>query len=307
MDRPILSIIVVFYNMTREAPRTLYTLSSKYQRGTNSDEYEVIIVDNGSTIPLDKQMVESFGPNFRLYRRDPSPSPAAAINAAVKSSHGNFVMICIDGARMLSPGIINFTLAGFKAYRNSIISTLGYHLGPKIQRFSIPEGYNRNTEDLLLDSVDWRENGYNLFKISALAGASRKGWFCPLGESNCLSMKRIAYEELGGYDERFQSPGGGLVNHDFYKRACDKLDNLILLLGEGTFHQIHGGVATNMLPEHHPYMNFHNEYVAIRGFDFIRSKREPIYFGSIPNQSFSFLSYSVEVFERMINKNSTGE
>jgi len=120
-------------------------------------------------------------------------------------------------------------------------------------------------------------------------------------------MHRFDYEKLGGYDERFQSPGGGLVNLDFYKRACDKLDNLIILLGEGTFHQIHGGVATNRLPEHHPYMNFHNEYVAIRGFDFARSYREPIYFGSVPDQSIPFLSYSAEVAERLLNNNNTGE
>src|SRR5581483_9041619 len=52
--------------------------------------------------------------------------------------------------------------------------------------------------------------------------------------------------ELGGFDERFASPGGGYVNLDAYRRALDlPRTRLIVLLGEGTFHQVHGGAATS--------------------------------------------------------------
>ena len=95
MNHPILSVIVVLYNMQREASRTLYTLSSIYQKGSNENEYEVIVVDNGSLIPIEETFVKSFGANFHLIRFKPSPSPAAAINNAVSMSHGNLVMICI--------------------------------------------------------------------------------------------------------------------------------------------------------------------------------------------------------------------
>jgi hypothetical protein len=40
-----LSVIVVFRDMAREAPRTLFTLSPQYQCGVDSDDYEVIAVD----------------------------------------------------------------------------------------------------------------------------------------------------------------------------------------------------------------------------------------------------------------------
>ncbi|MBV9065146.1 MAG: glycosyltransferase, partial [Methylobacteriaceae bacterium] len=47
--RPQISVIVVVYNIPREAPRTLYSLSAAYQQNIAAEDYEVIVVDNGST------------------------------------------------------------------------------------------------------------------------------------------------------------------------------------------------------------------------------------------------------------------
>ena len=47
-SRPLVSIVVVSYDMERELPRTLHTLSAPYQVGLESDAVEVIVVDNGS-------------------------------------------------------------------------------------------------------------------------------------------------------------------------------------------------------------------------------------------------------------------
>ena len=67
-----------------------------------------------------------------------------------------------------------------------------------------------------------------------------------MGESSSLFLTRELWRELGGLDERFALPGGGLVNHDLYRRACALDDvQLVVMLGEGTFHQIHGGASTS--------------------------------------------------------------
>ena len=58
---PALSVIVVFHNMEREAPRTLFTLSPQYQRGVDPGDYEVIVLDAGSHTPLEEIFVKSFG------------------------------------------------------------------------------------------------------------------------------------------------------------------------------------------------------------------------------------------------------
>jgi hypothetical protein len=216
------------------------------------------------------------------------------MNAAVEFAKGSLIMLCIDGARMLSPRIISYTLKAFKAFDNPIVATPAYHLGPKLQNISMTEGYNQDTEDRLLETINWEENGYSLFQIACLAGSSRGGWFRPLSESNCLTLPKSQFIKLNGFDERFISPGGGYVNLDFYKRACEATSPLVMLFGEGTFHQFHGGVATNVPQNQHPGGMFHDEYVQLRRKDFNPPDNNPVLFGELSDESLKFLNYSVD-------------
>lgn len=292
--RPLLSVIVAFHDMAREAPRTLHTLSPAYQRGVDAGDYEVLAVDCGSARPLPEPTVSGCGPGFRLLRMEPAASPAAAINAAVRASRGDAVMLCIDGARMLTPGIVRLTLAALRAFPDPVVATLAWHLGPKPQNESLLEGYCQQVEDRLLDSVDWGRDGYELFRIASLGGSSAGGWFRPLSESNCLTVRRTSWDHLGGLDERFVAPGGGLVNLDFYRRACTTMGPLVMLLGEGTFHQFHGGVATNVPPDRHPWARFHDEYVSIRGGAYAAPETEAEFLGTVPPQALPFLAHSLD-------------
>ena len=105
---PLLSVVVITYNMRREALRTLTTLTPAYQ-GISGDLFEVIVVDNGSSSPLGQQAVESVDSSFRYVGLPPgNPSPAAALNHGVALSRAPAVALMIDGARMLSPGVIRY-------------------------------------------------------------------------------------------------------------------------------------------------------------------------------------------------------
>ena len=76
--------------------------------------------------------------------------------------------------------------------------------------------------------------------------SSLDGWFRPINESNALFMRREMWDVLQGADERFDMPGGGLLNLDLLRRALElPAAELVVLLGEGTFHQLHGGIATS--------------------------------------------------------------
>ncbi len=297
--QPLISVVISVYNMQRVAPRTLQSFTAAYQ-GMSPDLYEVIVVENGSNQPLSKQQVEAFGPNFRYFSlRNPSPSPAGALNFGVKQSKGQMVALMIDGAHIVTPGVLKYALRALKAYTNPVVSILALHLGPQLQRLSIKDGYSEQVEDSLLQQIDWPHDGYKLFSISSLLrGTNDGGWFLPMNESNCIFLLRRTYDEIGGFDERFDAPGGGLVNLDFYYRLCEHpATESIRLLSEGSFHQIHGGVATNDANDETFDASLRywiEQYKAIRGKDFKPSMKRPEYWGDLVPEVVPFLDYSVQ-------------
>ncbi|WP_157862598.1 glycosyltransferase family 2 protein [Nitrosococcus halophilus] len=281
-----LSFIVITYNMDRELPRTLQSLSRRYQLGADGVNYEVVVVDNGSRPPFGRERVEAHGDNFRyLYLENAPPSPAYGLNQGVKNSRGAIVCLMIDGARIASPGLVRWASGAFRIFDDPTVSVLGWHLGPQLQNYSVAEGYNQGKEDALLAGIGFPQEGYRLFEIAVLAASCQDGWFLPMGESNAIFLRRESFWNLGGYDERFDLAGGGLVNLDFYRRAVlrDKAE-LVTLLGEGVFHQIHGGIATNSgeAQWQQNIQSWRAQYKELRGVDFAPPKKRPIYLGTLP-------------------------
>lgn len=289
--KPTLSVIVIVHNMRREAPRTLFSLSRPYQHEVAVKDYEVIVVENGSTDPLPAAEVEGMAPNFRYHRHETSSvSPVEAVNLGVELARGEQVAVCVDGARIISPGIVHYLLAAFRAFANPFAYTLGWHLGAEVQNLSIKNGYDQTAEDRLLDTVAWQQNGYALFSVAALALSCREGWFSTVAESNCFALRKSEFVRLGGFDPAFQAAGGGLVNLDFFSLAVTSPElTPVLLLGEGTFHQIHGGVATNVEMAAHPWEKFHEEYVRRRGRPYAPPQFSPHYLGRLSPEARRFL------------------
>ena len=107
MNRCYLSIVMVVFDMRRQAPRTLYSLSCDYRREVEVDDYEVIVIENGSSQALSGSEVCSFGSNFRYhFHPTNSRSPAEALNIGVDMAQGEHVLLLVDGARILSPGVL---------------------------------------------------------------------------------------------------------------------------------------------------------------------------------------------------------
>ena len=295
MNAPLLSIVVIFHNMRREAKRTLLSLSTVYQQGIDLQEYEVIAIDNGSDRPLDPEMVQSLGPQFRYhFHATDSVSPVDALNLGGRLAQGKFIALIVDGARMASPGLLRATINALRLSETPVICSLSWHLGPDVQNLSMIDGYCQEVEDQLLNDIEWPANGYRLFDISTIAQSSRPGFLGGFpAECSWLCLPLSSFEALDGYDAAFQSPGGGLVNHDFVTRAsANNANDFIVLLGEGVFHQIHGGVATNVKPEDHPRRKFREEYRRIRGCSHHRPKIEKvIYVGEMPQAARRFLAH----------------
>lgn len=281
--------------MAREIPRTVRSFLPPFQRQVDEGDVEVIVVENGSSAPLPENAVLSWPASVRYFQlEDPSPSPARALNFGVAVARGKYVCPVIDGARMASPGLVRRALDAFRISNNSFVATIGFHLGPKAQQQSCLEGYNQATEDLLLDGINWQENGYRLFEIAALAGSAKYAWFGPVAESNAPVLSRELYTRLGGFDEQFNLPGGGLVNLDFFNRAvCQQDVRYLMLLGEATFHQYHGGITTSKsvgsLAENGRtvWQQYASQYEEIRSSPYRFPVRTPELLGTLPPEAFN--------------------
>lgn len=275
-----ISLIVNFYNMRREAEHTLTSLARGYQRDVADIAYEVLCIDNGSSPPLDRGWIEGFGREFRLFRpRRIISSPCAAINEAARAARGRYVGIMIDGAHMLTPGILREAVDAFKEHPDGIFAPRQWWLAGD-QRWLSSVGYTREMEDVLFARIGWPRDGYELFRVGAPVVESPNAWFDGMGESNCLILPKSLYERIGGMDERFDEPGGGLANLDLFRRAAAAVvDKIVSPIGEASFHQFHGGTTTNVSDEEKDrrVRAYENHYRDLRGEAFGAVNPERIY------------------------------
>jgi hypothetical protein len=151
----------------------------------------------------------------------------------------------------------------------------------------------QEAEDQLLSGIGFPADGYRLFEIACLAGSCKRGWLQSPGESNCVFLRQGDMQALGGLDEGFASPGGGLVNADFFRRAAALSGVVpICLAGEGSFHQLHGGVTTNVSEAEYArrYAECLEEYRRLRGYEFERPVFTPMLLGELPPVTHRFLT-----------------
>jgi cephalosporin hydroxylase/SAM-dependent methyltransferase len=280
-----LGVVVVAYNMRREAARTLHSLSRSYQRKVDDLDYEVIVVENGSEPDqrLGEELVRSFGPEFRYVdlADEAEPSPAAAVNRGIRASSAPNLALMIDGAHVLTPGVLRFGMLGLSTYAPAIVTTKQWYLGPGQQPQTVVGGYDSEIEDQLFAEIAWPADGYRLFEIGQFIGD--RDWFDGDLESNCIFVPRALLEQAGGMDESFSTPGGGFVNLDFFERMVGSPGvSLVSLLGEGSFHQVHGGTTTNAAEPDELVRSLDANYEKLRGRRFRVPPQQAHYVGSLP-------------------------
>ncbi|QKE65037.1 glycosyltransferase [Aquipseudomonas campi] len=298
MSQPLLSIIVIAYDMPRQALNTLRSLSPVYQQGVTGDEYEVIVVENRSRRNMDVAAVEALPGNFRYFLRDEAGvSPAAAINFGFQQARGRFIGLMIDGARLVSPGVVQYALMAFRISADAMVVVPGYHLGEDEQQFHFSNGYTEEAEQQLLQGIDWLNNGYRLFEIACWSGANPRGFFSPFMESNCLFMSAEIFRDIGQADERFNLSGGGSLNLFLYRKtAVHPRTQSFMLAGEGSFHQLHGGVTTSEVEGRDEMLKEQNAQLCqLLGYDFRSPAVEPVILGKFRGPAMPYLITSAEM------------
>lgn len=253
---PRLSVVMVVHRMAEQAGRTLQSLSPAYQRGVGPGDYEIIVIENDSDQLLGEAAARAAagGADLRhVHAREHTKTPVHAMNEGVRLARSPHVALLIDGARMLSPGVLRGTLDALRLDPEAAVSAPSYHLGHELQQVAVNKGHDATTDRALLDSIAWPQDGYLLFDIAVLSGSCRAGFFRPHAESNFLALSREKWDRIGGMDLRYRDHGGGRANLDLYKRVLESPGTaLYLLYAEGSFHQFHGGITTNSPQDQRP-------------------------------------------------------
>lgn len=291
---PIVSFILIVYDMPDQARNTLLSLLPDYQQGANVRDYEVIVVENESPHVMDEEFIRTLPSNFSYHRRQESqPTPVHAINFGSEIARGENICLMIDGARLLTPGVVRNIIQGHRMLEQAVVTVPGYHLGRELQQEAVNNGYGVEEEQRLVRGIEWPVDGYRLFDIACFSGSSVPGFFLPNSESNCISIPRDIWIALGGCDPRFDMRGGGLVNLDLYKRACEyPAATHVILPGEGTFHQFHGGVTTGgeaREARNRFLEEIKAQYRELRGEEYASPITNPVYLGKLPEQAHRFL------------------
>jgi hypothetical protein len=304
---PVLSVVVIVHDMARQALNTLRSLDPAYQ-GVDPSLYEVIAVENRSSRVMDLDAIAALpaarlpGHLTHILRDEAGVSPAAAINAGLAQARGRTIGIMIDGARMLSPGVIRHVLMALRITDRALVAVPGYQLGPTPRH---PEEERDPEEDLaLLDRIGWPAAGYGLFDIASMSINNREGFFRPFMECNCLFAPSDVLADLGGADERFDLPGGGALNLFLYHRlAHHPRTELFVLPGEGSFHQSHGGVTTAPREDRDAFLALvRGQLETLLGQPFTSPNVPATFLGQVPPGLGPFLSFSAERFLRPVKR-----
>lgn len=299
--QPKLSIIVVVYKMPRQALNTLYSFAVPYQKNVSVDDYEVIVVENKSASNLDKDAVLALGSNFRYFlREESSVSPVHAINFAFTQARGTYIGLSIDGARMVTPRVLEYALLAFSLHQQALVMVPGYHLGEQDQKFHLDSGHSEEKEIAKLKELDWQAYGYRLFQFAAWSSSNQRGYFQPMQECSCVFASAADFEKIGYADTRFTLPGGGSINLHIY-RSLGLLpqSRLFVLPGEGSFHQFHGGVTTQQHTDNDARQTllkqFDQQLDELWQGQFKALTREPMMLGAVTRWAQPFLMNASEL------------
>jgi len=281
---PRLSVIVIAWNMPVALSRTLVTLSPGYQQAIDVQDYEVIVVENDSDNILPNATVEALPKNFHYHlHHEVGVSPVAAMDFALERCRARYTCLILDGAQMLTPGVLYQALAILDREDDALVAVPGYHLGEEKQhQVDDPQGL-LDWQEKMLQAEQWQENGYRLFRHACFSPGNKKGFLQPFMEASALFCQKRHFTEQHCADPRFDGPGGGALNlHILRRLGLYAASSIYVLPGEGTFHQYHGGVTTRSDDElDKRILDFKTQLQNIWDNAFFALRRQPVFYGPV--------------------------
>jgi hypothetical protein len=279
--------------MSEEVINTLKTLDCSYQNEPR-DSYEVLVMENPSDNNLKNHDFSIYNAEIKYFYNNENLPLTSAINNLSEKASGDYLIIIPDGARLLSKRVLHYCKQAINIDKKSIVAFHGFHLGLFPQQFSVEQKlYSKADEVSFLKSIDFPNNPDSLFLNASWAGSSNRGSFFEMAESNCLMLPKDLWLRVAGFDERLDIPSGGIANLDLYGRVISNFDHkLFFVLGEGCFHQLHGGDTTSSNEK--KFNKYKLDYKEKTGKEWRFVKRDDYEFlGRVPPQFLGLLKDSI--------------
>ena len=192
----------------------------------------------------------------------------------------------IDGAHVLTPGVLHFGMLGLSTYAPAVVSDAAVVRRPRRAARGRGQGLRRGLRGPALRAD--RMAGRRLPAVRHRA-LHRRPRLVRRAVGEQLHLRAALAARPGRRDGPRASiaPGGGFANLDFFERmTTSPRINLVTILGEGSFHQVHGGTTTNA-PESAERKellgSYGEQYAEIRGNVFKSPAKIVHYVGALPD------------------------
>ena len=187
-----ISIIMPVYNqhaMTQECVNVLCD---------NTDDFELILIDNGSTPPIEEMF---FGQN--TIRNETNFGFPVAVNQGIRASHGD-IIILLNNDVIVTPGWADRLLAHLANY--SIVSPLANYCAGLQQQVAL-DTYSDDNELFAASDKWYSQHAGEFLEVNFVIGF-------------CMAFPRSLYDELGPFDESIWPCSGEELDFCFRAREA---------------------------------------------------------------------------------------
>ena len=118
------------------------------------------------------------------------------MNRGLAESRGRAVALMVDGAHVLTPGVLRHGLAGLEAYDPAIVATQAWYVGPGQQGDVMRAGYDQAVEDALFKQIGWPATATGCSRSATSPGTATGSTDC--GRATASSCPAACWNRSAG-------------------------------------------------------------------------------------------------------------
>lgn len=191
---PFVSVLVPVYNEAVGVVDSIKSLLKQDYLVEGVRNYEIVIVDDGSTDDTSQILQENFGEHpFVMILSKENGGKASALNMAAEHATGE-MFVCIDGDTILAENAISTMVGKLQPDADAMAVMLGIHNGMTPDQFlakpTLPKG--------VVGKIQWLEycKSYVIFRCSMMDKNA-----ITVISGACGLIRREMFEKCGGYKE----------------------------------------------------------------------------------------------------------